>query len=739
MIEKIIIRNVATYDKQGITIDSIKPVNYLYGINGTGKTTISNYLQNSTDPLYESCTIEWKGSIEEKVLVYNKRFRERNFGKGKTAGVFTLGEATKEQIDQIEGLKKNLDEVKEKLIQKKQTIETQQAKLDEEKNSYRETVWAELYSPNKETFKEAFQGYLKKQAFVDKVLSEFNSNKSSIQTIEYLNDKAKTIFGTRPALLETIQNLDFSDIDKIETNEIWLKKVIGKEDVGISRIIQNLNINDWVNEGRKYLLQDNICPFCQQPTITEKFKTELEKYFDKTYTDDINLINQLSIQYEQKTLSLKTLLESIQTKEKNNPTNKLNNELFDANLKTVFAQISENNELFKNKKKEPSRSFQVKKVIDTLSNIKKIIDQANEAIKIHNGIVNNYQAERNTLITEIWKYVVESKRDSILSYTKKTNGLEKGIVNLTTDYNSLNDEKKRLSEEIRNANKNVTSIQPSIDEINRILKEYGFMNFSIVESTTDKNYYIIQREDGSNAESTLSEGEVTFLTFLYFLQLVKGSNSEENITEDRVLVIDDPISSLDSNILFVISSLLKEIVKNVREQKGNIKQIFVLTHNVYFHKEVSFIDGRTPKNSSTNFWMLRKNGKTTSLQSYGMNNPIQNSYELLWNELKNENNRNFTTIQNIMRRIIENYFKILGKYGDDELVNSFGNQEEREICKSLLCWINDGSHCIPDDLYIEQPDDVVKKYLDVFRKIFVNTKHEEHYNMMMQVSIDGET
>ena len=265
------------------------------------------------------------------------------------------------------------------------------------------------------------------------------------------------------------------------------------------------------------------------------------------------------------------------------------------------------------------------------------------------------------------------------------------------------------------------------------------MNFSIVESTTDKNYYIIQREDGSNAESTLSEGEVTFLTFLYFLQLVKGSNSEENITEDRVLVIDDPISSLDSNILFVISSLLKEIVKNVREQKGNIKQIFVLTHNVYFHKEVSFIDGRTPKNSSTNFWMLRKNGKTTSLQSYGMNNPIRNSYQLLWNELKNENNRNFTTIQNIMRRIIENYFKILGKYGDDELVNSFGNQEEREICKSLLCWINDGSHCIPDDLYIEQPDDVVEKYLDVFRKIFVNTKHEEHYNMMMQVLIDGET
>ena len=55
-------------------------------------------------------------------------------------------------------------------------------------------------------------------------------------------------------------------------------------------------------------------------------------------------------------------------------------------------------------------------------------------------------------------------------------------------------------------------------------------------------------------ESTLSEGEVTFITFLYFLQWIKGSQNEEDVTQDRVIVIDDPISSLDSNILFVVSS-----------------------------------------------------------------------------------------------------------------------------------------------------------------------------------------
>ncbi|MBK6750570.1 MAG: AAA family ATPase [Acidobacteria bacterium] len=71
---------------------------------------------------------------------------------------------------------------------------------------------------------------------------------------------------------------------------------------------------------------------------------------------------------------------------------------------------------------------------------------------------------------------------------------------------------------------------------------------------------------------------------------------------------------------------------------------------------------------------------------------MKNSYELLWQELKNRDHNSVTTIQNTMRRIIEHYFKMLGKFGDDELIDCFSDAEEKEICRSLLCWINDGSH-----------------------------------------------
>lgn len=87
-----------------------------------------------------------------------------------------------------------------------------------------------------------------------------------------------------------------------------------------------------------------------------------------------------------------------------------------------------------------------------------------------------------------------------------------------------------------------------------------------------------------------------------------------------------------------------------------------------------------------------------------------------------------------MRRIIENYFKLLGKYGDDKLIQKFKTKEEQEIFCSLISWINDGSHSINDDLYIELQDRTIEAYKKVFKNIFKLTNHEGHYNMMMNIS-----
>lgn len=731
MLESITIKKIATFNDEGVQITDLKKVNFIYGVNGSGKTTISKFIDNQADTLFANCTLFWENGLSLKTLVYNKDFRDRNFGKGSMDGVFTLGQATKEEIETIKKMQVELAEIKEKGIKKKETLDKQLIEKQNVDDEFKEAAWSEIYKKYELDFKEAFIGFQKKETFKEKILSEFQNSIASIITYDELKKKAKTIFGKVPTAMPLLIPIDFTRLLEIENDKIWQKKIIGKADVEIAKLIQRLNLNDWVNEGRNYLQPDTTCPFCQQPTITSEFRKQLENYFDESFTTDTSLVKRLNEEYNLLAQNITNLLQQIESSEKANVETKLNTETFSAYLKTLNSQYISNKELLNNKLKEPSRSIDLISVKEQLENIQLLISNANAEITSHNAIVTNYTTERSDLIKAIWKFLAEENRAKIETFNKKSNGLQRGIVALQTQHKELQMNYITKNNQIKEANKNVTSVQPSVDEINRTLKSYGFLNFEIVPSKTEKNQYQIQREDGSIAEATLSEGEITFITFLYFLQLAKGSTSQDSISEERILVVDDPISSLDSNVLFVASSMLKEIIKSTKRDEGNIKQLILLTHNVYFHKEVSFIDGRTKESNDTFYWILRRNNCISEIQSFETKNPIQNSYELLWMELKNRDKSSGLTIQNTMRRIIENYFKILGKYGDDELIQKFTNHEEQEICRSLICWINDGSHSIPDDLFIEHQENTIAKYFEVFKNIFVHTKHIEHYKMMM--------
>ncbi|AXG73057.1 hypothetical protein DVK85_01945 [Flavobacterium arcticum] len=731
MIQSITLKNTATYDNNGITISNLKKINFIYGANGSGKTTISNFLHNPKNSNYNDCEIKWTNDTPYRTLVYNKSFRDQNFTNSEINGVFTIGQATQEEIENIDKKKVELEELKSELTQKLDLRKTRNKTLQNEQKQFKEDIWNIAYKKYEDNFKPAFTGFMRKEAFSTKVLREFGDNISPMLTKEELVSKSKTIFDSKIELYVSLSIPNYQDLLNINNDVIWNKKIIGKSDVDIAKLIQKLNINDWVNEGRSYLKDDNICPFCQQETISDSFKLQLEEYFDKSFMDDITLLNNNYQNYIRLSNNILGELYQIESTEKNNPNTKLSMQSFSAHLKTLESQLNINKELISNKEKEPSRSITLQSIEEQLKVIEQELRNCNKEIDNHNKIINNLTREKDKLISCIWKYLVEENKTSIDNYTKKTTGITGGINTLNLQIDELKSKIRDLNNEIIEGTKNITSVQPTIDEINRTLTSFGFLNFHIVPSSIDSNHYQIQRENGILAESTLSEGEITFITFLYFLQLCKGSISKENITEDRILVIDDPISSLDSNVLFIVSSLLKEIIKKIKDDNSNIKQLILLTHNVYFHKEVSFIDGRTEKCKHTHFWVLRKKDKSSLIQSFEMKNPIETSYGLLWEEIKNRDKSSNISIQNTMRRIIENYFKLLGKYGNDDLINKFSNLEEKEICKSLISWINDGSHTIPDDLFIEKQDVIIENYFTVFKNIFIHTDHEGHFNMMM--------
>lgn len=729
MINKVVIKNVATYDDMGVVIDNIEKINYIYGANGCGKTTISTLLNNIGSDKFCDCQVEWENNIVEKVFVYNRIFRERNFKESNDiAGIFTLGQATTEEIEEINKKKGELDNIKRDIIANNNTIRELEQKIQKEETDFKNIIWKDVYKTNEDKFKSAFAGSLKKDAFASKIKEIALSGKEIIDR-EDIEKNAAKLLGEPPAKKDILEKLSIKNIKQIEELSIWDKCIVGKKDSPIAGLIMKLGNGDWVNQGRKYIYAGSQCPFCQKDTIDDSFRKQLENFFDEEFERDVDLLKTSKIQYLNQKELLLSLLGNIEKADFAD-----DERLIIQQLKEKLINCFRNNELKIDEEiSEPGKKIQIESVEVIIDNINSIIEAKNIEIIRNNQLVENYQEEKEKIISDIWLLIAKENSALINEHKKKVEGLKKGIQATTNKRNQNKTQKKKIELEIKEKNKLVTSVQPAVDEINRLLKNYGFNNFSITPSTEKSNHYQIKRPDGTLVESTLSEGEVTFITFLYFLQWIKGSQSEEDVTQDRIIVIDDPISSLDSNVLFVVSSLLKDVIHKVLDGKSNIKQVFVLTHNVYFHKELSFIGNGNNPNKNIHYWILRKRNDITNIQYYGMDNPISSSYELLWKELKEQEGNSVITVQNVMRRIIENYFKILGKYKDDELINRFPDYESKEICRSLLSWINDGSHCMPDDLYVEALDDSLERYQEVFKKIFEHTNHIEHYNMMMGI------
>lgn len=724
MIQKISIKNQATYDNIGQELEDLHKINFIYGTNGSGKTTISKIINNVND--FRGCNLEWLNDSPIETFVYNQDFVKKSFFQDdKIKGIFTLGKTSQDIKDKIESEKNNIDKLKNEIEKNNNTLSIKELEKEKLEKEFEIKCWNQKkkYINN---FKGAFIGFLgSASSFTKKVIIEIN-NSSDEQRVEFLKTKADTIFNSSLNKILALSNLNLNNISDIEVSKTFKIRIVGNDELDISNIINKLNNSDWVQIGKQYLIQnDDICPFCQR-TVKDDFKEQLEKYFDENYLEQLNKLNNIKLQYE-------TTM--------NNIVLQINNYLeFDSiylnkedllNLKEQIELIYKNNfDLILKKVNEPSLNIELKTVKDHLEKIENILKIANSSIKEYNNSIDNIEAERKTLKSQIWKFIVTEIENDYLTYHNYLKSFDNAIAGITNSNKNKDKKIKELATSINILENQITSVQPTIDEINKILNSFGFNNFKL-DKADEKGSYKIVRDDGTDAKATLSEGEKTFITFLYFYQLLKGSTSTENITIDRIVVFDDPISSLDSNILFIVSNLIREIINNIKNNKGNIKQIFILTHNVYFHKEVTFDKKRSQnlKMANETFLIAKKINKISKIICYNYN-PIKTSYELLWQEIKESNQSSNITIFNTLRRILENYFKILGNFNDDNIINKFDGGEQI-ICKALMSWINDGSHYIHDDLFIDNGDDTVDKYLNTFKKIFEYTNHLEHYKMML--------
>ena len=78
------------------------------------------------------------------------------------------------------------------------------------------------------------------------------------------------------------------------------------------------------------------------------------------------------------------------------------------------------------------------------------------------------------------------------------------------------------------------------------------------------------------------------ISFLYFIGTCTGRPAADAPEKKKIIVIDDPISSLSHIHVFNVSCLLREKFIDKVKGKHPFEQVFILTHSLYFFYEVVY-------------------------------------------------------------------------------------------------------------------------------------------------------
>jgi wobble nucleotide-excising tRNase len=719
MIQSLKLKGIATYTgADGVTLTDLKKVNFFFGSNGSGKTTIGRMIDNPVVPT--DCEVNWENGNVLPTFVYNQDYVRKNIYESDLAGIFTVGADTVKREEAIAAKRVEINQTSALWEEAKAALTSRKAALRERTENFKNQCWEQRKRFEAEhDLSEAFQGVRADKNRLFDRLVESHGEAFGNYDVADLRKKGKTVYGEEKERYDLLNPISLERIEKLEQTDLLTKPVVGKEDVEIGALIRQLNIDDWVSKGVDHLQHSgDSCPFCQQDVSAINLKAQLEAFFDDSYDRAKKALQNHQARLKQEISRLETQLDSIQTS--GHPA--IDNDVLIALIGSFKSQAENVLRAVAAKLDRPGKEISPDSLSPVLRDINALIAAANKKTAEHNAVIDNLSQQREQLAKQVWAYFRSIIAADLNTFLEANKADESFIAEKQGAFSNAESQLGKLRKEILALERQTTSTGPAIQAINAQLSRFGFVTFRLAESKARRGFYQIVRGDGSLASPTLSEGEKTFIAFLYFCEAVKGGTASISSTAPKVVVFDDPVSSLDSNILSIVSTLIREFISGTIAGTSSIKQVFILTHNVYFHKEVTY----RYNSSNYAFWVVRRSGTLSSVE-YHAKNPVMSSYELLWQELLSGNS---IGRQNNMRRILEHYFKIMGGMNIKNVIENFPI-EKRAACTSLFSWVNDGSHSVMDDLYLCPDAELMKLYEEVFKEIFVQLNHESHYDMMV--------
>lgn len=728
-------------------------VNFFYGNNGAGKSSIAHAIEEDDGVVWA----DGKSVDDYDVLVYNQDFINENFvNYGDLKGVFIFGEEDIEAKKRIAELTEEKKKKSDAKVTAGEEYKQKTAGVDAALAQFQEACFSKTADIRKH-FEKCMDGKKQKRDFAEAVLGEKTPKEHDLSELERLYGVA---FDDTARAYAEFKKAGATTYGSLPGKELLDKVIFSSSDTPFARFLKALGstASDWVRDGHTHFSGSagGKCPYCQQK-LPANFENEIAATFDAQYQQDIRDLGQFHATYSRETADIVRALQANTT----DAMPSLDLKAYQEKLSLLESKFEVNRQRIAEKVKEPSKTVSLEDTDTLLLEIGAMIDDINKLIKANNDVVAAKKSSKEKCKTEIMQYLAFMLADEVTSYKDEVARLKTEIDDVTERGKKLKKEIGELTREISELNKHNANTEAAIDSINKILRDSGFQGFSIRAKDGVENVYEIVRENGTVAEN-LSEGERNFIAFLYFYHRVRGSMNSEELKE-KIVVIDDPVSSMDSTALFIVSAIVREMINVCRNNTeylnpqvpgDYIKQLFILTHNVYFHREVTY--QQVGYYNCTSFYMIRKNDNVSTVKLCKRQNkeipseeenynPVQNSYAALWDELRDLH----STIPalNVMRRILEYYFlQLCGYEGSDLRSIVLEKKENREkfikqvegekpdmtdyqLASSLLAYINNPNG-ISDGLnYVEDCEDA-EAYKRVFQMIFDALGQSQHYKMM---------
>lgn len=728
-------------------------VNFFFGNNGTGKSTIAKAIKGGVGLSYAP----GRTAADYLPLVYNQEFIDENFRSYRNMrGVFTLNAKNAEVQARIEEVTSERTRIK-KLSGA--AAERQKVLLDNKANLHREFL-QECWKRGKD-FRDEFPGTMDKKGKSDPFVREILKHApvdTSVDELRRIYDSAFSETAKRYQRFTIIP--DPTVMDTVEGSKILSKPIVNSADTELAGFLRDIGATEWMRQGHDLFAHEagGRCPYCGEKLAVDFEQTFIDS-FDNRYQDNLRLLSEFMDRYKKAANDMFVPLQSVPAE----MYPQIDLKPYTDKMAVLKAAIQANIESIKSKIDNPASTVTITAVQPILDELADIISEFNTMIDANNAIVAAGPGKRTECTNAVFGVLAFMLKDVIAAYRKNDADIQGQLDALETEIKSYTDTLTDIEKQLKALRGSTVETDTAKDSINQMLHDSGMRGFSLQPKRGVDNVYEVRRPDGSIADN-LSEGEKNFIAFLYFYHLVHGSNSADGDSREKIVVIDDPVSSMDSGSLFIVSTLVRQMIEICRNNadnrnpvaKGNfIKQIFILTHNAYFHREVSY--SYITKYDYASFYLIRKIGTKSTIKLFDdvdpneptqrVNvNPVKNSYAALWDEYREV--QSAVPLMNVIRRILEYYFLQLCGYEGSALrqvilvqakedgyyKDADGNDDEEkfQLASAMLAYINASSIGMSDGMdYVEDclNADECRR---IFEMIFELMNQKQHYDMMLR-------